>query len=308
MTALDWQGWAQILWVLGVHAVIQGLEGFVITPKIMGDTVGISAIAVLFALLGRRRAPGVHRRASRGARGRGHQDPATAHRRAVPQVRVLRQRRCGWAQRYRALERLDTSSVTSMVRHELARAPTAAPPSMAVPRSPAAIRPKPDEGCVLGGQLAGWRPRYRRRPSARSPPRPTSRCFAAPSWRRRRRRAWPRARAPTSSGPEGRTPQQRSLPRSHAAKVSRCGTVRGERAPYRAGPPWTSATVLTEPVTMVRSSSSAIALRRSRLARTGPAGPSRRTIEPPRVSTSKRWHSASVAASAARPRNIRPID
>ncbi len=51
MTALDWQGWSQILWVLGVHAVIQGLEGFVITPKIMGDTVGISAIVVLFALL-----------------------------------------------------------------------------------------------------------------------------------------------------------------------------------------------------------------------------------------------------------------
>jgi predicted PurR-regulated permease PerM len=51
MTALDWQGWTQILWVLGVHAVIQGMEGFVITPKIMGDTVGISAIAVLFALL-----------------------------------------------------------------------------------------------------------------------------------------------------------------------------------------------------------------------------------------------------------------
>jgi len=51
MTTLDWQGWGQILWVLGVHAVIQGLEGFVITPKIMGDTVGISAITVLFALL-----------------------------------------------------------------------------------------------------------------------------------------------------------------------------------------------------------------------------------------------------------------
>jgi predicted PurR-regulated permease PerM len=51
MTALDWQGWTQILWVLGVHGLIQGLEGFVITPKIMGDTVGISAIAVLFALL-----------------------------------------------------------------------------------------------------------------------------------------------------------------------------------------------------------------------------------------------------------------
>lgn len=51
MTLLDWQGWSQLFWVLGVHAVIQGLEGFVITPKIMGDTMGISAIAVLVALL-----------------------------------------------------------------------------------------------------------------------------------------------------------------------------------------------------------------------------------------------------------------
>jgi predicted PurR-regulated permease PerM len=51
MTMLDWQGWTQLVWVLGVHAVIQGLESFVITPKIMGDTVGISAIAVLLALL-----------------------------------------------------------------------------------------------------------------------------------------------------------------------------------------------------------------------------------------------------------------
>ncbi len=51
MTALDWQGWTQVLWVVGIHFTIQGLEGFVITPKIMGDTVGISAIAVMFALL-----------------------------------------------------------------------------------------------------------------------------------------------------------------------------------------------------------------------------------------------------------------
>lgn len=51
MTALDWQGWTLVLWVIGVHFTIQGLEGFVITPKIMGDTVGISAIAVMFALL-----------------------------------------------------------------------------------------------------------------------------------------------------------------------------------------------------------------------------------------------------------------
>jgi len=51
MTALDWQGWTQLLWVAGVHSLIQGLEGFVITPKIMGDTMGISAMAVLLALL-----------------------------------------------------------------------------------------------------------------------------------------------------------------------------------------------------------------------------------------------------------------
>jgi predicted PurR-regulated permease PerM len=50
MTALQGQGWIQVLWVIGVHTIIQGLEGFVITPKVMGDTVGISAIAVLFAL------------------------------------------------------------------------------------------------------------------------------------------------------------------------------------------------------------------------------------------------------------------
>jgi predicted PurR-regulated permease PerM len=51
MTMIDWQGWTQVFWVLGVHAAIQGLESFAITPKIMGDTVGISAIAVLLALL-----------------------------------------------------------------------------------------------------------------------------------------------------------------------------------------------------------------------------------------------------------------
>jgi predicted PurR-regulated permease PerM len=51
MTLLDWQGWTQVFWVVGAHALIQGLEGFVITPKIMGDTVGISPIAVLLALL-----------------------------------------------------------------------------------------------------------------------------------------------------------------------------------------------------------------------------------------------------------------
>jgi len=51
MTALHWEGWTQLLWVFGVHFTIQGLEGFVITPKIMGDTIGLSAIVILLALL-----------------------------------------------------------------------------------------------------------------------------------------------------------------------------------------------------------------------------------------------------------------
>ncbi len=51
MTFLEWQGWPRLFWVVGVHFVIQGAEGFIITPKIMGDNVGISSIAVLLALL-----------------------------------------------------------------------------------------------------------------------------------------------------------------------------------------------------------------------------------------------------------------
>ena len=51
MTVLAGQGWVQVLWVLGVHFTIQGLEGFVITPKIMGDTIGLSALVILLALL-----------------------------------------------------------------------------------------------------------------------------------------------------------------------------------------------------------------------------------------------------------------
>ena len=51
MSLLDWQGASQLVWVVAVYTVIQSFEGFVITPKIMGDKVGLSAVAVLFALL-----------------------------------------------------------------------------------------------------------------------------------------------------------------------------------------------------------------------------------------------------------------
>jgi predicted PurR-regulated permease PerM len=51
MCALDFQGWTQIIWVVVVYGVIQILEGFVITPKIVGDKVGLASIWVLLALL-----------------------------------------------------------------------------------------------------------------------------------------------------------------------------------------------------------------------------------------------------------------
>lgn len=51
MAFLDFAGWNQVIGVVVVYGVIQILEGFVITPKIVGDKVGLSAVWVLFALL-----------------------------------------------------------------------------------------------------------------------------------------------------------------------------------------------------------------------------------------------------------------
>ncbi len=51
MSALHWSGWGQLLGVVVVYTIIQLLEGFVITPKIMGDKVGLSSVWVIIALL-----------------------------------------------------------------------------------------------------------------------------------------------------------------------------------------------------------------------------------------------------------------
>ena len=51
MTVLHWTGWGQLIGVGVVYTVIQILEGFVITPKIVGDKVGLPAVWVLFALV-----------------------------------------------------------------------------------------------------------------------------------------------------------------------------------------------------------------------------------------------------------------
>ena len=51
MVFLDFQGWGQVAMVVAAYAAIQVLEGFVITPRIVGDKVGLPAIAVLLALM-----------------------------------------------------------------------------------------------------------------------------------------------------------------------------------------------------------------------------------------------------------------
>ncbi len=51
MCLIDWTGWGQLIGVVVAYAVIQILEGFVVTPKIVGDKVGLSAIWVLLALM-----------------------------------------------------------------------------------------------------------------------------------------------------------------------------------------------------------------------------------------------------------------
>ena len=51
MVVLHWSGWGQLIGVVAVYTVIQLLESFLITPKIVGDKVGLPAVWVLFALL-----------------------------------------------------------------------------------------------------------------------------------------------------------------------------------------------------------------------------------------------------------------
>ena len=51
MCLLDWQGWGQLIGVAVAYSVIQVLEGFVITPRVVGEKVGLPAVWVLFALM-----------------------------------------------------------------------------------------------------------------------------------------------------------------------------------------------------------------------------------------------------------------
>jgi predicted PurR-regulated permease PerM len=51
LAVLDWAGLAPLVGVVVVFAVVQGLEGYVVTPRIVGEKVGLSPVVVIIALL-----------------------------------------------------------------------------------------------------------------------------------------------------------------------------------------------------------------------------------------------------------------
>jgi predicted PurR-regulated permease PerM len=51
ITLIDWHGLGPIVGVLAVFAVVHTLEGYIITPKLMGDKVGLSPVTVIVVLL-----------------------------------------------------------------------------------------------------------------------------------------------------------------------------------------------------------------------------------------------------------------
>ncbi|MDA0692125.1 MAG: AI-2E family transporter [Nitrospinae bacterium] len=51
LTYLQVQEWLPVLWVVGVFGVVQMLEGMVITPRVLGENIGLHPVAVIFAVL-----------------------------------------------------------------------------------------------------------------------------------------------------------------------------------------------------------------------------------------------------------------
>lgn len=51
MVLLDWAGIGPLIGVCAVFAIVQTLEGYVITPRIVGEKVGLSPVVVIIALL-----------------------------------------------------------------------------------------------------------------------------------------------------------------------------------------------------------------------------------------------------------------
>jgi len=51
LTFMHTQEWLTVLGVAGVFAFVQGVEGMIITPRIVGENIGLHPVAVIFAVL-----------------------------------------------------------------------------------------------------------------------------------------------------------------------------------------------------------------------------------------------------------------
>jgi predicted PurR-regulated permease PerM len=51
LVVLDWHGWLPLVGVGATFAIVQALEGYVVTPRIVGEKVGLSPLVVIVSLL-----------------------------------------------------------------------------------------------------------------------------------------------------------------------------------------------------------------------------------------------------------------
>ena len=51
LTYIDSQEWLSVVSVVGVFAIAQAIEGMVITPRVVGDNIGLHPVAVILAVL-----------------------------------------------------------------------------------------------------------------------------------------------------------------------------------------------------------------------------------------------------------------
>ena len=51
LTFMQTQDWMLLFGVVGVFAVVQALEGIVITPRIVGEKIGLHPVAIMLAIL-----------------------------------------------------------------------------------------------------------------------------------------------------------------------------------------------------------------------------------------------------------------
>jgi len=51
LTFMHTQEWIAVVGVAGVFAFVQAMEGMVITPRVVGESIGLHPVAVIFAVL-----------------------------------------------------------------------------------------------------------------------------------------------------------------------------------------------------------------------------------------------------------------